>query len=171
MLYLALVTAVAVLGAFIAPLVLAYRHADSRAHDAAPSAGHLAPRVIQNSSIVYRLGLVALAPLLAWGISGELWPVVAYLVSVGLGLSLFFALRRPILQFLEGAHVHDRSITVHEFIAQRHGNDPRIRAFAAALTVFAIYGLIVCVMIGLSTVLRIVFPAAGSQNCSSLQFS
>ena len=161
MLYLALVTAVTVLGAFIAPLVLAYRHTDSRAHDAAPSAGHLAPRVIQNSSIVYRLGLVALAPLLAWGISGELWPVVAYLVSVGLGLSLFFALRRPILQFLEGAHVHDRSITVHEFIAQRHGNDPRIRAFAAALTVFAIYGLIVCVMIGLSTVLRIVFSGGG----------
>ena len=130
--YLALVTAVAVLGAFIAPLVLAYRQAGSGAHDAAPSAGHVAPRVIQNSSIVYRLGLVALAPLLAWGISGELWPVVAYLVSVGLGLSLFFALHRPILQFLEGALVHDRSITVHEFIARRHGNEPRVRAFAAA---------------------------------------
>jgi hypothetical protein len=161
MLYLTLVTAVAVLGAFIAPLVLAYRQTDSRAHDAAPSAGLVVPRVIQNSSIVYRLGLVALAPLLAWGISGELWPVVAYLVSVGLGLSLFFGLRRPILQFLEGALVHDRSITVHEFIGQRHGNDPRIRAFAAALTVFAMYGLIVCVMIGLSTVLRIVFSSDG----------
>jgi hypothetical protein len=161
MLYLALVTAAAVLGAFIAPLVLAYRQTSSRAHDAAPSAGHVAPRVIQNSSIVYRLGLVALAPLLAWGISGELWPVVVYLVSVGLGLSLFYVLRRPILQFLEGALVHDRSITVHEFIGQRHGNDPRIRAFAAALTVFAMYGLIVCVMIGLSTVLRIVFSSDG----------
>jgi hypothetical protein len=161
MMYLALVTAVAVLGAFIAPLVLAHRQTGSRAHDAAPSAGHVAPRVIQNSSIVYRLGLVALAPLLAWGISGELWPVVAYLVSVGLGLSLFFALRRPILQFLEGALVHDRSITVHEFIAQWHGNDPRIRAFAAALTVFAVYGLIVCLMIGLATVLRTVFSGGG----------
>jgi hypothetical protein len=161
MLYLALVTAVAVLGAFIAPLVVAYRQAGSGAHDAAPSAAHVAPRVIQNSSIVYRLGLVALAPLLAWGISGELWPVVAYLVSVGLGLSLFFALRRPILQFVEGALVHDRSITVHEFIARRHGNDPRIKAFAAALSVFAIYGLIVCVMIGLATVLRTVFSGAG----------
>ena len=161
MLYLALVTAAAVLGAFIAPSILAYRQSGPRAHDAAPSAGHVAPRVIQNSSIIYRLGLVALAPLLAWGIGGELWPVAAYLVSVGLGLSLFYALRRPILQFLEGALVHDRSITVHEFIARRHGNDPRVRAFAAALTVFAIYGLIVCVMIGLAIVLRTVFSGSG----------
>jgi hypothetical protein len=98
---------------------------------------------------------------LAWGISGELWPVILYVVSVGLGLSLFFALRRPILQFLEGAFVHDCSITVHEFIARRHGHDPRVRAFAAALTVFALYGLIVCVMIGLATVLRTVFSGSG----------
>ena len=161
MLYLALVTAAAVLGAFIAPSVLAYRQSGHRAHVAAPSAGHVAPRVIQNSSIIYRLGLVALAPLLAWGISGDLWPVVAYLVSVGLGLSLFYALRRPILQFLEGALGHDRSITVHEFIARRHGNDPRVRGFAAALTVFATYGLIVCVMIGLAIVLRTVFSGSG----------
>jgi hypothetical protein len=166
MLYLALVTAAAVLGAFIAPLVLAYRQTSSRAHDAAPSAGHVAPRVIQNSSIVYRLGLVALAPLLAWGIGGELWPVVVYLVSVGLGLSLFYVLRRPILQFLEGALVHDRSITVHEFIARRHGNEPRVGAFAAALTVFAIYGLIVCIMIGLATVLRTIF--SGSSGIAEL---
>ena len=161
MLYLALVTAAAVLGAFIALSILACRQSGPRAHDAAPSAGHVAPRVIQNSSIIYRLGLVALAPLLAWGIGGELWPAAAYLVSMGLGLSLFYALRRPILQFLEGALVHDRSITVHEFIARRHGNDPRVRAFAAALTVFAIYGLIVCVMIGLSIVLRTVFSGSG----------
>src|SRR5262249_48156271 len=60
-----------------------------------------------------------------------------------------------------GALIHDRSITVHEFIARRHGNDPRIRALAAALSVFAIYGLIVCVMIGLSTVLRTVFSGSG----------
>ena len=166
MLYLALVTAVAVLGAFIAPSVLAYRPTGSRTHDTAPTAGHVAPRVIQNSSIVYRLGLVALAPLLAWGIRGELWVVVVYLVSVGLGLSLFYTLRMPILQFLEGALVHDRSITVHEFIARSHGNDPRVRAFAAALTVFAMYGLVVCVMIGLATVLKTVF--SGSSGIAEL---
>jgi type IV secretory pathway VirB2 component (pilin) len=162
MLYPALVTALAVLGAFIAPLILSYRHAGSRTPDTLSPSGHIAPRVIQNSSIVYRLGWVALAPLLVWGIVGELWPAIVYLVSIGLGLWLFFALRRPILQFLQGAAVHDRSMTVHQFIARCHGNDARVGAFAAALSVFAIYGLIACVMIGLATVLRTIFSGSGA---------
>jgi hypothetical protein len=162
MLYPALVTALAVLGAFLAPLVLSYRQAGSRASDTLSPSGHIAPRAIQNSAIIYRLGWVALAPLMAWGIVGELWPVVIYLVSVALGLWLFFALRRPILQALQGAAVHDRSITVHQFIARRHGNDARVAAFAAALSAFTIYGLIACVMIGLATVLRTIFSGSGA---------
>jgi hypothetical protein len=79
-----------------------------------------------------------------------------------LGLFLLYALRRPMLQFLQGALVHNRSITVHEFIARRHGNDPRVRALAATLTVFAIYGLIVCVMIGLAAVLRTFLSDSGA---------
>ena len=118
--------------------------------------------VIQNASIVYTLGLVALAPLLAWGIYGELWPVLLYLLAVGLGLFLLYALRRPILQFLDDAFVHDRSITVHDFIARRHGGDSRVRALAAALTVFALYGLSVCVMVGLAIVLRPIFSGSGA---------
>src|SRR6516164_1279946 len=121
MFHLTLVAAIAVLGAFIAPLVLAYREAGPRALGAPASASGVAPRVIQNATIVYRLGVVVLAPLLAWGISGEIWPALVYLLCVGLGLALLYALRRPIFQFLGGALVHDRSITVHEFIAQRHG--------------------------------------------------
>ena len=160
MLYPALVTALAVLGAFLAPLGLAYRQAGSRAPGT--PVGHIAPRVIQNASIVYRLGWVALAPLLAWGIIGELWPVIIYLVSVALGLWLFYALRRPILQFLDAAFVHDRHITLHEFIARCHGNDARVRAFAAALTVFAIYGFISSLLIGLATVLRTIFTGDGA---------
>jgi hypothetical protein len=159
MLHIALVTAAAVLAAFIAPTVLAYRQARSGA--TLTAAAHVAPRVIQNASIIYRLGLVALAPLLAWGIGGELWPVVLYLVSVGLGLFLLLALRRPILRFLDGALIHDRSITVHEFVARRHGGDARVRALAAALTVFAILGLVVCVMIGLAIVLGPIFSGDG----------
>jgi hypothetical protein len=161
MFHLTLVAAVAVLGAFIAPLVLAYRQAGPRVLDASGTANHVAPRVIQNASIIYRLGLVILAPLLAWGISGEVWPAVVYLASVGLGLTLLYVLRWPMLQFLDGALVHDRSTTVHEFVAQRHGNDPCVRALAAALSAFAIYGLIVCVMIGLAIVLRPIFPGGG----------
>ena len=172
MLHIALVTAVAVLGAFVVPTVLAYRQARAGAMPAsrdhispnvhvAPSI-HVAPRVIQNASIVYTLGLVALAPLLAWGITGELWPVLLYLLAVGLGLFLLYALRRPILQFLDDALLHDRSITVHDFIARRHGGDSRVRALAAALTVFALYGLSVCVMVGLAIVLRPIFSGSGA---------
>jgi hypothetical protein len=161
MLYPALLTALAVLGAFGAPLVLAYRRAGSRAPGTLSPVGHIAPRVIQNASIIYRLGWVALAPLLAWGLIGELWPALVYLVSVALGLWLFYALRRPILQALDGAFVHDRSITLHEFIARCHGNDARVRALAAALTVFAIYGFIAALLIGLATVLRTIFIGGG----------
>src|SRR5208282_3052287 len=49
---------------------------------------------------------------------------------------------------------HDRSITVHEFMARQHGNDPRIAAVAAALTVFALAGFIVCAMLGVAMVLK-----------------
>ena len=160
MLYPALVAALAVLGAFVAPLVLAYRQTGSRAPGTPVM--HIAPRVIQNASIVYRLGWVALAPLLAWGIIGELWPVIIYLMSVALGLWLFYALRGPILRFLDDAFVHDRSITLHEFIARCHGNDARVRVFAAALTAFAIYGFIASLLIGLATVLRTIFMGGGA---------
>src|SRR3984885_2592835 len=156
MLYPALVTALAVLGAFVAPLILSYRQAGSRAPGTLSPVGQISPRVIQNASIVSRLGWVALAPLLAWGIVGELWPVIVYLASVALGLWLFYALRRPILDGV------DRCITLHEFIARCHGNDARIRAFAAALTVFAIYGFIASLLISLATVLRTIFVGVGA---------
>jgi hypothetical protein len=160
MLHSALVTAAAVFVAFVVPAVLAYRQ--TRAGATATAAAHVAPRVIQNASIVYRLGLVALAPLLAWGIYGELWPVILYLVSVTIGLVIPYALRRPILQVLDRALVHDRSITLHEFVARRHGDDSRVRALAAALTTFAILGLIVCIMIGVAIVLRPIFSGNGA---------
>ncbi len=162
MLYPALVTALAVLGAFVAPLVLSYRRAGSRAPDILSPAEHIAPRVVQNSSIVYRLGWVALAPLMAWGIVGELWPVLVYLVAVALGLALFYALRRPMLQALQDVTGRGRFITLHQYIARCHGDDARVRAFAAALTVLTIYGFIACVMVGLAIVLRTIFPGSGA---------
>ena len=120
------------------------------------------PRVIQNSSIAYAIGLATLAPLLAWGISGEFWQAVVYVAFVGLGLSLIYVLRRPVLQFLDDALIHDRSITVHEFIARCHGNDPRVRVVAAALTVFAVSGLIVCQMLGIAIVLKPLLSGSSS---------
>ena len=118
------------------------------------SSGLVMPKVIQNSTIVYGIGLATVAPLFAWGVGGEFWPAIAFVGFVGLGLSLIYVLRRPLLEFLAGALSHDRSITVHEFIARRHGNDPRVAAVAAALTVFALAGFLVCVMLGVATVLK-----------------
>jgi hypothetical protein len=162
MFYPALVTALAVLGAFVAPLVLSYRRAGSRAPDILSPTEHIAPRVIQNSSIIYRLGWVALAPLMAWGIVGELWPVVVYIVALALGLSLSYALRRRVLQALQRASGGGRSTTVHRFIAHWHGRDARVRIVAAGLSVFALYGFIACVMISLAIMLRTIFPASGA---------
>src|SRR5262249_54507188 len=71
-----------------------------------------------------------------------------------LGLSLIYILRRPILEFLADALRHDRSITVHEFISRRHGDDQRVRAVAAALTMCALAGLAVCEMLTVATVLK-----------------
>ena len=153
MLVLAFSIAAIVLVVFVAPVLLAQRHS-ARAQETFVSSGLVMPKVIQNSTIVYGIGLATVAPLFAWGVGGEFWPAIAYVGFVGLGLSLIYVLRRPLLEFLAGALGHDRSITVHEFIARRHGNDPRVAAVAAALTVFALAGFLVCVMLGVATVLK-----------------
>jgi hypothetical protein len=150
--FIILVTAVVVLICYFVPMLLVWCQANPGAQQTLVA--YVEPRVIQNASIVYRTGLVALVPFLAWGIGGEIQPAVVYLASVGLGLLLLYGMRRPILQFLDRAIVHNRSITIHEFIACHHGNDRRVRALAGALTVFAIYGLIVCAMIALANVLE-----------------
>jgi hypothetical protein len=154
MLYLVLLTAVGVLGAFIVLALQTRSQGGIRTRDAAVAAGPVMPRVIQNSSIAYAIGLVTLAPLLGWGVSGQFWSAVSYIVVVGLGLSSIYVLRRPILHFLSDALFRDRSITVHEFISLSHGKDPRVRVVAATLTVFAVCGLIVCQMLGTAIVLK-----------------
>ena len=153
MLVLAFSITAAVLAIFIVPVLLAERHS-AGAQETFVSSGLVMPKVIQNSTIVYGIGLATVAPLFAWGVGGEFWPAIAFVCFVGLGLSLIYVLRRPLLEFLAGALSHDRSITVHEFIARRHGNDPRVAAVAAALTVFALAGFLVCVMLGVATVLK-----------------
>src|ERR1051326_4486436 len=102
------------------------------------------PDVIRNSSVAHALRMAAFGPFFAWGASGYIWPAIISATCFGCGLSLIYILRRPMLEFLNGALGHDRSITVHAFIARQHGNDPRVRLLAASLTLFAFFGLIVC---------------------------
>jgi hypothetical protein len=153
MLLLVFLAAAAVLGIFIVPVLLTQRHS-ARAQETFVSSGRVMPKVIQNSTIAYGIGLVTFVPLLVWGVGGAFWPAIVYVGFVGLGLSLIYVLRRPLLEFLAAALSDDRSITVHEFIARRHGDDPRVRAVAAALTVFAVSGFILCEMLGVATVLK-----------------
>ena len=153
MLVLPITIAAIVLVVFVAPVLLAQRYS-ARAQETFVSSGVVVPKVIQNSTIVYGIGLATVAPLFAWGVGGEFWPAIVYVGFVGLGLFLIYVLRRPWLEFLAGALGQDRSVTVHEFIARRHGNDPRLAAVAAALTVFAIAGFLVCTMLGMAVVLK-----------------
>ena len=154
MAFLTFLALAVVLVLFVAPGFLIRRPAYFGAKHDIESSDHVLPKVIQNSSIAYGIGLTTLGPLFAWGASGEFWPAIAYTIFVGLGLSIIYILRRPILEFLADALRHDRSITVHEFISRHHGDDQRVRAVAAALTMFALAGLAVCEMLAVATVLK-----------------
>ena len=66
-----------------------------------------------------------------------------------------FALRRPILEFIGAALSGDRSITMHAFIAQQHGNDRRVRLLTSSLTLSALIGLVVCETLALVSVFKL----------------
>jgi hypothetical protein len=55
---------------------------------------------------------------------------------------LIYALRRPLLAFLDNALDGSTSMTVPAFIAKWHGNDARVRLLTACLTLVALTGLI-----------------------------
>jgi hypothetical protein len=143
-----------VLVLFVTPALLIRQPAYFGAKQDFASSDHVLPTVIQNSSVAYGVGLATLGPVLAWGASGDFWPAIIYTIFVGSGLSIIYFLRRPILEFMADVLRHHRSSTVHEFICRRHGDDQRVRAFAAILTMFALAGLVVCEMLAVATVLK-----------------
>ena len=146
------------LGLYLVPVYLLRRQAYSRAQDYFVSSEHTPPGVIQNSSIAYALKMATFGPLFAWGASGDFWPAIIISVFFGLGVGLMYVLRRPILAFLNNALSRDRSVTVHEFIACRHGNDPRVRALASGLTIFALVVLSVGAAVGVTAIFKPVLP-------------
>jgi hypothetical protein len=136
------------------PVFLLRRKAYPRAQDYFVSSGHTPPGVIQNSSIAYALKMATFGPFFAWGASGDFWPAIIASAFFGLGSYLLYVLRRPMLEFLGSALSGDRSITISAFIAQRHGDDPRVRLLGSGLTAFALTGLVVCETIGVATVFK-----------------
>ena len=138
------------------------RHSDRRrAQDYLVSSQYTRPEVIRNASIAYALRMAAFGPLFAWGASGDFWPALISSAFFALGVYLLYMLRHPLLAFLEAALSGDQSVTIHEFIARQHGNDPRVRLLAASLTVFALLGLLVVEAVGMAAFLK---PMLGSAS-------
>jgi hypothetical protein len=149
------------LAIYLIPVWLLRRKACARIQDYLISSQGAPPSVIQNSSIAYALRIAIFGPFFAWGASGDFWPAIAASVSFGLGLWLIYILRRPMLEFLDDALRHDRSITIAEFIARQYGNDRRLRLLVSGLTVFALVGLVCAEAIGVATLFR---PMLGNSS-------
>ena len=142
------------LAIYLIPIYLLRRKAYARAQDYFVSSEHSPPGVIRNSSIAYALKMATFGPFFVWGASGDFWPAIIYAAFFGLGVCLIYMVRRPMLAFMESALHGDRSITVHDFIARQHGNDPRVRLFASCLTVFAILALVIGEALVVATFLK-----------------
>ena len=132
---LAFVPAALCLGLCLIPAWLSRGAIYARVQDYFIASEHTPPAVIHNSSVACSLWLAALGPFFGWGATGNFWASLVAAVCFPLGLSLMFCVRAPMLAFIEDALIHDTSVTIHKFIAQRHGNDSRLRLLAAALTV------------------------------------
>jgi hypothetical protein len=100
------------------------------------------PDVMRNSCVAYPLRIAAFGPFFVWGASGDLWPAIIGAACFGSGVYLIYALRRPLLAFLDSALDGNASMTVPAFIARWHGNDGRVRLLTAGLTLVALTGLI-----------------------------
>jgi hypothetical protein len=139
---------------YLIPTMMLRRKAYARAQDYFISSERSPPGVILNSSVAYALKMATFGPFFVWGASGDFWPAIAYSAFFALGVCLIYVLRRPMLEFMENALNGDGSITVHSFIARRHGNDARVRLLACALTVFAVLVLVTAEALVLATFLK-----------------
>jgi hypothetical protein len=135
---LALVPAALCLGLCLIPAWLLRRAKYARVQDYFIASERTPPAVIQNASVACSLWMATLGPFFGWGATGNFWPSLVAAVCFPLGLSVMSCVRAPLLAFFCDALIHDRSVTIHQFIAQRHGNDSRLRLVAAALTVVAL---------------------------------
>jgi hypothetical protein len=126
---------------YVIPVWLLRSKAAARAQDFFVSSERTPLGVIRNSSIAYAVQNATFGMFFAWGASGDFWPAIVDAVCFGSGTYLIYVLRRPILEFMGAALTREESITVHEFIARHHGNDPRVRLAASAVTVLALAGV------------------------------
>lgn len=139
------------------PIWLLRNRRGAGAPDYSVSPRYIPPQAVRNSTIAYSLRLAIFGPVFVFGATGDFWPVIIGATSFGLGFYLLYAARRRIFAFLENAQDGDQSITVHAFIARQHGDDPRLRLFAASLTLFVLVAAIACEAFALSGFFNLVF--------------
>jgi hypothetical protein len=132
---LALVPAALCLGLCLLPAWLLRRAKYTRIQDYFIASERTPTTLIQNSAVACTLWMAAVGPFFGWGGTGKFWASLIAAVCFLLGLSLMSCARAPLLAFIDDALSHDGSVTIHQFIAQRHGNDSRLRLVGAALTV------------------------------------
>ena len=157
---LALVPAALCLGLCLIPAWLLRRAKYARVQDYFIASEHTPLAVIQNASVACSLWMATLGPFFGWGTTGNFWPSLMAGVCFPLGLSLMSCVRAPLLAFMDDALIHDRSVTIHQFIAQRHGNDSRLRLLAAVLTVVASAALAIGLAFALASSLAAGLDAA-----------
>ena len=160
--FVVLVPFVISLGIYLIPVCLLTGKPRMRAQDYFVSSEPAPSGVIRNSSIAYALQIATFIAFSGLGANGALWPMIVSSVCLGAGVYLLYLMRRRILKFLDCSLSGDRSITVHQFIARQHGNDPRVRLFASAVTVLALAGLAVTAPYELATLLKPVLPAGAT---------
>ncbi|HVE51390.1 MAG TPA: hypothetical protein VNG69_17450 [Casimicrobiaceae bacterium] len=146
------------LGMCFIPVWLLRRINLDQAQDYFVASQNTRPEVVRNASIAYAVRMAAFGPLFAWGASGDLWPAIIASLFFALGIYSIYLLRKPLLVFMDRALSRDQSITVHEFIAQQHGNDSRVRLLTASLTLFALMGLLVGEAVGVAAFVRAALP-------------
>jgi len=130
------------LGICLLPIWLLPRRNLQRAREYLITSQPTPPDVVRNSCVAYPLRIAAFGPLFVWGASGDLWPAIISAACFGSGVYLIYALRCPLLAFLDSALDGNASMTVPAFIAKRHGNDGRVQLLTAGLTLAALTGLI-----------------------------
>ena len=162
MAFVAFVSLAVVLAIGLVPAWLLRNAPNGRTADYLVAALRTRPAVVRNAAIAYALRTAAFVPLFAWGATGDLWPAVVASACFGLGTWLVCIVHRPLVEFVDEALANERSITVHAFIASAHGDDARVRAIAAALTLCALFGLVVGEALAAAAMLAPVLEGSGA---------
>src|SRR6266705_652649 len=103
------------LGICLVPIWLLPRRKFQRAQDYFVASQPTPPDVMRNSSVAHPLRIATFGPFFAWGASGDFWPAIVSAACFGLGVYLIYALRHPLLAFLDSALDGNASMTVPAF--------------------------------------------------------